>query len=111
MRDGRGWVLREPAFEKEGEGKASARSCSHAALASNVQSSLEDGLKILKEVADLMKDIVGKLIFEQGEGVHKVLKPTRDAFICCIRHLREQSRFSLKITCNILQRISSFRVL
>ena len=25
MRDGRGWVLREPAFEKEGEGKASAK--------------------------------------------------------------------------------------
>ena len=80
MRDGRGWVLREPAFEKEGERKASARSCSHAVLASNMQSSLEDGLKILKEVADLMKDIAGKLIFEQGEGVHKVLKPTRDAF-------------------------------
>ena len=66
--------MRESAFEKEGEGKArSARSCSHAGLASNVQSSLEDGLKILKEVADLMKDIVGKLIFEQGKGVHKVL--------------------------------------
>ena len=51
----------------------------------NVQSSLEDGLKILEEVADLMKDIERKAYFRtrrrcpQGPDL-AFTKPTRDAF-------------------------------
>ena len=51
----------------------------------SVQSSLEDGLKILKEVADLMKDIERGAYFRTGrrcpQGPDLALtKPTRDAF-------------------------------
>ena len=50
-----------------------------------VQSNLEDGLKILKETADLMKDIEGKAYFRTGRRCPQgpdlaFTKPTRDAF-------------------------------
>ena len=59
----------------------------------SVQVSLEDGLNILKEAADVMKDIERNVYFVQGEGVHKApishlqnLQGTR--LKCYIRHLR-----------------------